>query len=311
MTFCRKISRFIRYLHNGFLANFYEPGWRTYVQYNGGRPILLTPAVHSGLRQFVADPFLFRYDGANWLFYETVDDNWKGKIGCFKEEDGRWVSKGIVLERPWHMSYPQVFEEDGHVYMIPEQSALGKGNVSIYEATDFPGGWVLRAVLIDRPFADATLVMRNGHYYMACYTLPPHESAELWHSETLWGPWMRHPMWNRINQSCRLRRCGGSFAEFNGELCRVAQDCNGCYGKRLFKIPIEKLTPTEYQEGCASILLDQTTWPHKLKHTFNLMDVDGQHMSTFDTHHKVRMPIADCLKVLLRRINRRARASMS
>ncbi len=295
--------RLFRYLRNAWYAHAYEQGWRSYTQVDDGRLVWANPGKHDWHKAFIADPFLFRYNDSNWLFYETVGADWKGKIGCFKEENGRWVQQGIVLEQSWHMSDPQVFEEDGHVYMIPEQSA--NGTVCLYEAMDFPFQWEKRAVLIEHPFADATLLRSGGHYYLACYEIPPHECAELWHASTLLGPWERHPCWNHINQSPRLRRCGGAFIERDGQLFRMAQDCNGGYGKRLFKVPVLSITPTSYEEGAAELFLDRKTSPPAYKHTYNEMFVRGKKVSTFDIQHKSRLPFFKIVAALSKRLARR------
>ncbi len=226
----------------------------------------------------------------------------KGKIGCFKEVEGRWVNQGIVLEQSWHMSYPQVFEEDGHIYMIPEQSDLGRGTVSLYEATDFPRGWVKRATLIDRPFADATLLRRDGHYYLACYTIPPHESAELWHAPSLLGPWTQHPQSQNIHQEAKYRRCGGSFIEENGQLYRVAQDCEGGYGLRLYKVPVLEVSPEGYCEGAPILFFSEHDIVHSWKHTYNEICYNGRKLSVFDIQYKTRLPMGKMLQSLIKRL---------
>ena len=275
-------SRLLARIRNVICSCFYELWWETYTQVNGGQLKWANPGCHEWHRPFVADPFLFHHQGTNWLFYETVNDKWVGKIGCFKEVDGEWEQQGIVLENPWHMSYPQVFEEDGHIYMIPEQSNNGDGNVSLYEAMDFPRGWVKRKVLIERPFADSTLLKKDNHYYLACYTIPPHETAELWHAPTLFGPWKRHPQWGNINQSNRLRRCGGNFIWRGDKLYRIAQDCNRAYGKRLFMVEVVLVSPNQYKEGDATVFLDRHTAPHYYKHTYNEIKVGLDVVSVFD-----------------------------
>ena len=263
-----------------------QDGWRSYTRYDCSELQLVgfdkKDFWHD---KFCADPFLFRHSGYNWLFYETVTKGVrKGVIGCFKEVDGKWIQQGKVLEQPWHMSYPQIFEEDGHIYMIPEESDLGRGSVNLYEATDFPRGWVKRATLINKPFTDSTCLKHKGYWYMACCPISENEKAELWQAPSLFGPWERHPMWDAINQSKRLRRCGGKFIERDGQLFRVAQDCNGFYGKRLFLVPIHKISPTIYREGNAKLLFDKTMPPYHYAHTYNEIMVDGRKLSVVDVH---------------------------
>jgi len=314
------VLKLFTYLRNVYLSRCCEQGWRAYVRKGDGKWVRADPGKKTEgphYDAFIADPFLFHHKGTNWLFYETVGpervaSGLKGKIGCFKEVGGKWINQGIVLENPWHMSYPQVFEEDGHIYMIPEQSALGKGDVSLYEATDFPRGWVRRATLIDRPFADATLLRKDGHYYMACYTIPPHETAELWHAPSLLGPWERHPQWQNINQDAKYRRCGGSFlnpqpSTLNPQpICRIAQDCEGGYGIRLYKVPVLKVTPEKYQEGDPIPFLDENAFPrHHFKHTYNEIMTGGQKLSVLDCQWRTLLPVGTMVRNLFVRVSSR------
>ena len=92
-------------------------------------------------------------------------------------------------------------------------------------------------------------------------------------------------MWNKINQSRRLRRCGGSFIKREGRLYRVAQDCNSVlYGKRMFMVPIEEMSPTKYREGNAILLYDRRMPPYNYCHTYNEIYVDGKRLSVVDVH---------------------------
>ena len=261
-------------------------GYRSYTYYNdSGLCLVGFNKKESWHEKFCADPFLFRHEGYNWLFYETVTKGTrKGVIGCFKEVDGQWIQQGKILEQEWHLSYPQVFEKDGHIYMIPEESNLGRGSVNIYEAMDFPLGWEKRKTIIDKPFCDATILEYDAHWYMACCPILENEKAELWHSESLFGPWERHPMWDAISQSKQLCRCGGGFIEREGQLFRVAQDCDGFYGKRLFMVPVLEISPTVYREGEAKLLYDNTMPPYCFAHTYNEITVDGRRLSVVDVH---------------------------
>ena len=280
---------FFRKLTGLLSVYIFREGWRSYVA-RGGKRFARVPLPRE-MNGFCADPFFFERDGASWLFFETVDGAMKGRLAVCRWTGKHWADFQIVLEEPFHLSYPQVFEEDGHVYMIPESGNRGKGCVALYEATDFPDGWVKRQVLIDRPYADSTLLRTGGHYYLACYTNEK-ESAELWHADKLTGPWTLHPQSGNMNQSRRLRRCGGAWLEENGKLYRVAQDCNGFYGKRLFKVSVLKISPTEYQEGSAVLLWDDKRFPYRKCHTYNEIILDGEKLMVIDCHQNVlRNPI--------------------
>lgn len=248
--------------------------YRTLFRIDGGeyRPI---PTDNT----YIADPFLFVKDGVTYLFYETLKAK-KGVLGCFRRESGGWTDLGLVLEEPWHLSYPQVFEENGRVFMIPESCDFGggfaRGAVRLYEPTDFPFGWRETKQLIKEPFSDSTLCRKDGHFYLSCDREHPQESAELWHAPALTGPWTRHPQSDAHNQSKRLRRCGGAFQAVDGQLFRIAQDCNGAYGKRLFRVPVERLSPTEYREGAARL------FQPGMRHTYNCAETPEGFMEVVD-----------------------------
>lgn len=303
----RKIRRLLRVLHSYLHAYTHFQGWRSYAWYEGEGVKIAGFAKRAKHRElFCADPFLFRYQDANWLFYETVNKAGKGMLGVLKEIDGKWVDQGIVLEESFHLSYPQVFEHEGRVYMIPESCDFGKGNVSLFTTEAFPFGWRKVQTLIDKPFADATVLHHQGHWYMACYTIPPHETAELWHAPTLLGPWERHPQWRNINQSKRLRRCGGSYICRGNEIYRIAQDCNGpLYGKRLFKVKVEKISPNEYREGAATILHDRTMPPYAYGHTYNEVMSNGRRLCVVDVHYDSWKNPIHIVKDIIRGIKRK------
>ena len=272
---------------------FMREGWRSCTSMDGKKWVRVKLPRGEWQSSFCADPFLFRYDGGNWLFFETMTPDGKGIIGCSKESQGKWVWQGVALEEPWHLSYPQVFEEAGKIYMIPESCKCGA--VCLYEAEEFPLKWKIVKRLIEKPFADSTLLKHDNHFYLACYSTESGNAAELWHSPNLLGPWERHPMCFNINQSRRLRRCGGAFSISGGRIFRVAQDCNGFYGKRLFGVEVKEISPLVYYEGEFSLLADQTMHPRGFKHTYNELEYGGHKLKVIDRHCDVLRPIGEIL----------------
>src|SRR5271169_5411502 len=70
-----------------------------------------------------ADPFLFATSDELYLFFETVETNWHGRIEAYKTRDMiTFANIGTILELPYHLSYPAVFNHGRSVYMIPESS---------------------------------------------------------------------------------------------------------------------------------------------------------------------------------------------
>ena len=92
---------------------------------------------HDGQR-FQADPFLFSHGGRTWMFFEDFPHaTRKGVIAvCEIDASGHPGAPRVVLEEPFHLSYPFVFEHDGEIYMLPETAAAGC--IRLYHADPFP-----------------------------------------------------------------------------------------------------------------------------------------------------------------------------
>lgn len=91
-------------------------------------------AIKNNLRYWVADPFVFERDGETYIFAELFDYlRRRGVIGYSKlKANGSFSSWKEIIVEPYHMSYPQIFEHDGEIYIVPETMhparATGLGN---------------------------------------------------------------------------------------------------------------------------------------------------------------------------------------
>ena len=71
-----------------------------------------------------ADPFLFVRGDELYLFFEHQRAGESGRIAMMKTRDLQtWTEPVSVLQEPFHLSFPHVFEDGGKVYMIPETQA--------------------------------------------------------------------------------------------------------------------------------------------------------------------------------------------
>ncbi|KAG1663134.1 hypothetical protein FOA52_000656 [Chlamydomonas sp. UWO 241] len=227
-------------------------------------PVLTCASVTDVESGFVADPFLWpSKDKSNTIhmFYETKSllIN-KGEIGAAVSVDGGATFKhlGVVLGEPWHLSYPFVFEDEGHMYMVPEGS--NSGVLTLYRAMDFPLKWVKEKVLIDAPLIDASPFKWNGRWFLFASNRREKSSKncrelEVWHSDTLMGEWTRHPMspWTRYPMSpvrawLQGARMAGRPIVHNGSLYRFGQDCAHTYGHRIRAFRVTKLDTENYAE---------------------------------------------------------------
>ena len=283
-------------LHDCLKWVFTVESWRSFVRYPDGRTVQMM--LKGALYDFCADPFLFRKDGVNWLFYEREGRRRKGEIGCLMEKNGTWMDEGTVLELPVHLSYPQVFEDHGRVFMIPESYDFFRGNVDLYEATDFPRGWKKVKTLIAEPSVDSTILLKDGCAYLICTFVGEHPRADLRVASSLFGDWTLHPQAVNLGQSARVRRSAGRFFEERGRLYRVVQDCDGEYGKCVYRIPVLTLTPTDYREGDPEMLLPGG-------HTYNTLETPDGLMVAFDKKFRERRSLGESIRLAFEMLGRK------
>ena len=216
-----------------------------------GRPALTAADVSDVPALFVADPFMVDA-GDRWLmFFEVLNKaTGHGDIGLATSSDHglNWGYEQIVLDEPFHLSYPSVFQIDGTWYMLPESQAAGA--VRLYEAAEFPTRWRHVATLFQgEGLADPTLFRHGDHWWLFVGRAGTHDQLRLFLSEDLRSGWREHPASPVIEQNPETARPGGSVVQLRGGLYRFGQDCDPKYGIGLRAFRILKLTPTEYAES--------------------------------------------------------------
>jgi hypothetical protein len=220
----------------------------------------------------LADPFAFERDGRHHVFVELLPPGSDRGVIAVSELDpaGGCTAPHVVLERPYHLAYPCVFEEDGEVFMVPDTAA--NRTVELYRAEAFPDRWALDAVLLsDVDAVDATIVRRDGAHWMFVTERAPgggtHEELSVYMAEALRGPWTPHPLNPVVSDVRCARPAGRPFAD-GAELMRPAQDCARRYGRAVAFRRVERLTPTEYREADAG-RIEPDWWPRlRATHTY-------------------------------------------
>jgi hypothetical protein len=233
---------------------------------------------------FYADPFVIKWQGQNYLFLE--DYLFGQRRGCISVmeigRDGTTSEAERVLDKPYHLSYPFVFEHQGGLYMIPE--TLGAGRIELYRAADVPTRWEFVKVLRENVQAvDTTMWVENGQFFfftnIAERGATVNDELYLFCADDLLGEWKPHPG-NPIVTDVRRSRGAGKLFRRNGRLIRPAQDCSVRYGYACQLNEIEILTRTEYRERPVQRI--QPDWAPGLigTHTVNSNDelevIDGQ-----------------------------------
>jgi hypothetical protein len=230
--------------------------------YTGASPFTLSPPAHLAnpvltardvrdvRARYVADPFMLRKEREWYMFFEVLDENSRrGKIAYARSDDGqRWVYGGIVLEEPFHLSYPYAIAANGEVYLVPESGAAG--DVRLYRANPFPSRWVLAETLLTgAPYADSSLVQFRARWWMFTVSDPHHnDSLRLYWADRIEGPWTEHPSSPVVVSNPHWARPAGRVFEYARRLFRYAQDDAPWYGRQVWALEITELTTSRYAE---------------------------------------------------------------
>ncbi len=229
----------------------------------------------------LADPFLFKLGDTLFLFYER-QEKWygKGKICMRKTSDLQtWTEEVDVLIEPFHLSFPNVFDFNDKIYMLPETG--GGGYIGLYEALDDTlEHWKLKKKLIEdaEPWYDSDIFEKDGTFYL--FTSKDDNVEQVQHlfiANDLFGPYEEHPC-SPIYKGCDGGRNAGSIIKRNGELFRPIQICKNSYGEQTSIMKIETITPTEYKEYLyKEKIYDTSISPYKEGgHQFNYVEFKGK-----------------------------------
>ena len=239
--------------------------------------------VPSSQSKWYADPFLFEWKGRRYLFAEYMN-RWRlmGSIAvCEIYEDGSVSKFKEVLKEPFHLSYPNVFEHAGQIYMIPESG--WNRDIRLYRAINFPTEWkfvkslvegenyVDTSFLTDTEGETAILNSFNWDTRTSYYFKLDFNTMELFHLPD--------------NPSMMNERNGGNAFERDGVRYRVLQDCSIHYGS---KVMIRRIDNVDYEGGNAADstsyeilsknLLLNRKWKPTRCHTYN----QSEHLEVVD-----------------------------
>ncbi|AMN43648.1 glucosamine inositolphosphorylceramide transferase family protein [Rhodoplanes sp. Z2-YC6860] len=220
--------------------------------------------------RFYADPFLHRANGRTFLFVEEYPyADRRGLISAAEVVGDRLLAAPVpVLKRPYHLSYPLVFEHDGEFYMIPETGE--NRSVELYRAIEYPWKWELSAVLMQGAvFSDATILFHDGLWWLFMtadwFGASTQDELSIFYSETLQGDWKPH-LTNPVKSDSRSSRPAGRIVQQGGRLFRPAQDCDRTYGAGIVWFEITMLTKTCFSER------EMTAWDGQAE-----LSMDGLH----------------------------------
>lgn len=177
---------------------------------------------------WIADPFLIAYNGKHYLFTEYVEDT-KGKIAYFRFENDKPVFQRVVIDEPYHLSYPCVFEKNNQIFMIPESA--DNCSIDLYRAISFPEQWEKVAQMAKGMYFDSTYYCTDGKDYLFTYR-QRNGRYELILFEMNFADFTMKQIDCKLYKT-NVGRPGGMCKNDENKIVRVAQDCSAVYGKNL------------------------------------------------------------------------------
>jgi hypothetical protein len=239
---------------------FVASGETTIGIYSGSTPFNLAPsgetvnpAIHPKeisdvSARGVSDPFMVYHQGLWYMFFEVTNARSnKSDIGFATSGNGyHWSYQRIVIDEPFDLSYPCVFEWRGEFYMVPETK--GTNSVYLYKATSFPSEWMrVQAIIAEEPVAPTFFT-----YHDTCWMFlgnPDRTALNLYYAADVFGPWLRHPLSPVVVSDKNVATPAGRVIEYDGRLYRFARDSSPEYGNCIRVLEISDLTITTYGEA--------------------------------------------------------------
>lgn len=188
--------------------------------------------IKNSWRYWTADPFLYKYDGQLYLFFEAFDLlKRKGVLGYRTIEKNSIGKIHIFYESDSHLSFPFIFDSNGEKYIIPE-SAKSRELYTL-KCISFPDKWEKDKIILRGEFVDT---IRLEHDENIIYITEQIEKNNVFDRLDLFFekdgkliPFTHNP----IKRDASTARGAGKIFCYNGSLIRPSQDCGTSYGERL------------------------------------------------------------------------------
>ena len=222
-----------------------------------------------------ADPFVVTSNDRHYVFLEEqMMKSSKAHISCMElGKDGTIISSNIILDKPYHLSYPFVFQHENTWYLVPESTA--NRTVDLYECTSFPIQWKhKRTLLSDISAVDSTILFHENRYWLFCSvqqrsSSSPNDYLYLYYTDDLLnGSWTPHQGNPVVSDPYSARPAGRIYAS-NTNLIRPSQICAPVYGYGISLNKIIELNEFRYKEVSIKTIIPN--WHKNLKtvHTLN------------------------------------------
>jgi hypothetical protein len=202
--------------------------------------------------KFVADPFLIK-EGEIWnLFFEVYDNDTKqGDLAVATSKNTwTWNYERVIIDEPFHLSYPYVFKSEGEYYLIPE--SFEDNSIRLYKADNFPSKWsYVKTLVKGRDYVDNSVVFYDNKWWLFS-SVTSNDKLYLHYADSLTGPWKEHPQSPIVVDDVHKARPSGRLLIYDGKLYRFTMDIDPPIGThQVMAYEITEITPTSYSEKLA------------------------------------------------------------
>ena len=230
--------------------------------------------------KFVADPFLVK-EGKTWnLFFEVYNnETQQGDLAVATSTNTwTWTYEKLILDEPFHLSYPYVFEADDEYYLIPE--SFEDNSIRLYKADQFPVKWSYVKTLVQgRDYVDNSIVYYNNKWWLFS-SVTSNDTLYLHYADSLTGPWKEHPMSPIVEGDVRKARPSGRMIIYEDKLYRFTMDIDPPVGThQVMAYEITEITPETYSEKLAQdvpvVMPSGSGWNGQAMHQLDPVQIDA------------------------------------
>jgi len=229
--------------------------------------------------KFVADPFLVKEGDTWYLFFEVYNlDTQQGDLAVATSKNTwTWKYEKLILDEPFHLSYPYVFKSGDDYYLIPE--SYEDNSIRLYKADDFPTSWSYVKTLVEgRDYVDNSIIFYNNKWWLFS-SVTSNDKLYLHYADSLTGPWQEHPQSPIVVDDVHKARPSGRLLVYDGKLYRFTMDVNPPVGThQVMAYEITEITPTSYAEQLAQeapvVKPSGSGWNRDAMHQLDPVQVD-------------------------------------
>lgn len=223
-----------------------------------------------------ADPFPVLCDGHFYIFLEQQAVYDKGILGFIEIYDDFSHSDFIaILEKDYHLSWPNVFSVNSAWYMVPETHE--HATIDLYTAVSFPHEWKFHSTLINSVDAVDSVIFYYKEKWWLFSNITNKESVRnsrlsIFCSDSFPSSDWRELPYSPIQTGLTSGRMAGRiFVDERDEyLIRPSQNCKKVYGHQIFLNRIEIFSSDAYEETTENIIYPEKNLKALGTHTFNI-----------------------------------------